>query len=282
MQALDAERRMQIFRGEVPTPLTIKDAPKPSSESRREDREYGREKKRRKKTGENDTDFEMRVAREKAEEGRDLDKQLVLRKVDAPLTDAKGHISLFPQEVAKRSEKEKNPEAERELERKKKEYEDQYTMRFSNAAGFKQTLGAAPWYEKHGKGDTEEDFPGKDVWGNEDPRRKEREQSRTVSSDPLAMMKAGAKKVREVEEERRRWREDKERELRELEETEARERRRKRKRGLEDDDDDLESFRLADDRRSSPRREDRDPDRERRHRHKDSRHRHRHRRRSHE
>ncbi|KAF4624189.1 hypothetical protein G7Y89_g13984 [Cudoniella acicularis] len=284
MQELDAERRIQILRGEIPTPLPeIEDK---ADEERRESRSYGggRERKRRKKAGENDTDFEMRVASEQTASSN-TERQIVLRKpIDVPLVDHTGHIDLFPQE---RSQKvEKNAEAEKEAAKKKKEYEDQYTMRFSNAAGFKQGL-ENPWYSKTGPTKEEVDeMPGKDVWGNEDPRRKEREAARIVSNDPLAMMRQGAAQVRQVEKERKRWREEKERELAALEAEERRRKNHKRKHD-DDDDDDLEDFSLDKPGRSeesSRRRHDDRERRERKHRHRhrssraeeEGRHRHRH------
>ncbi|KAE8445182.1 hypothetical protein EG329_013679 [Mollisiaceae sp. DMI_Dod_QoI] len=268
MQELDAERRMQILRGEEPTPLPIADSSfnEPGKHAR-EGREYGRERKRRKRAGENDTDFEMRLAREDASQSLALaqSSQLVLRKdSSAPLTDHKGHISLFPESQPKG--KEKNPEAEAEAAKKKREYEDQYTMRFSNASGFKQDIGSKPWYSKSETIDladraaeVENEEVGKDVWGNEDPRKKERETQRLVSSDPLAMMKAGAAQVRQVEKERKKWREEKERELAAFEKEE---RRKKRKRRHEDDD--LEDFMLdGSERGESRRREHKDRERSR-------------------
>ncbi|KAL2069971.1 hypothetical protein VTL71DRAFT_14651 [Oculimacula yallundae] len=290
MQEADALRRMQILRGETPTPLAIEDAPRPSnslhdgsgSGSTARESGYGRERKRRKKAGENDTDFEMRIVAEERMEGKEVDRQLVLRKpIEAPLTDQRGNISLFPETIPSSSKiVEKNPEAEREAARKKKEYEDQYTMRFSNAAGFKQGL-EKPWYSltaderqalredeekalvtskddgrdrrRHGKDkyrstqpvDTKgkEDYggeiPHKDVWGNEDPMRKERVLMRMVDNDPLAAMKAGASQVRRVEKERKALREERERDMRELDDME-----RKRRKDRRRERDDLEDFRL--------------------------------------
>lgn len=269
MQEIDAERRMQILRGEEPTPiLAIEDKPK-DRETGREKRSSGRDRKRR-KYGEDETDFEMRVASEQTRSYNE-ERQIVLRTLakDAPLVDHAGHIDLFPQEKAKVSV-EKNAEAEKEKAKKQKEYEDQYTMRFSNAAGFKQGLDN-PWYSKASLGRDEDLEPvSKDVWGNEDPRRKEREASRVVSSDPLAAMRQGAAQVRQVERERKRWRAEKERELRELVEAEGEERKRKRKR-RHDDEDDLQNFSLdTTDNLSSRRRHQDDHDRERRHRHRDS------------
>jgi len=290
MQEADAERRMQILRGEVPTPLlAIGDKPDGDVPERRSDG-FGRERKRRKKAGENDTDFEMRIAHEQTLTSNS-ESQIVLRKStkDVPLLDHSGHIDLFPQEHSQKP-REKNPDAEKELARKKKEYEDQYTMRLSNAAGFKQGL-ENPWYSKSGQvvEAVDEEVPSKDVWGNEDPRRKEREAKRIISNDPLAMMREGAAKVRQVERERKRWREEKDRELKEL--VEAEERRRKHKRKHEDDEDDednLEDFRLDRPEKVSSSRSNRGDgyDRERRRRHKErrrlekdevDRHRHRHR-----
>ncbi|KAG0645207.1 hypothetical protein D0Z07_8903 [Hyphodiscus hymeniophilus] len=286
MQELDAERRIQILRGDIPTPLPIED--KLDDEDGRESRSYGsgRERKRRKKAGENDTDFEMRVAAEQtAPNNANIEKQIVLRKSDAPLVDRAGHIDLFPQETSKKMV-ERNPEAEKEAAKKKKEYEDQYTMRFSNAAGFKQGM-ENPWYSKATaeRQTVEEEVHGKDVWGNEDPRRKQREAARAVSNDPLAFMKQGAAQVRHVEKERKRWREEKEKEMRELEVSERKGRKHKRKHE-DDNEDGLESFRLDDSDRAPSRRHV-GHDSERRHRHKESRrsshrddgnrHRHRHR-----
>ena len=270
MQEVDAERRMQILRGEIPASLEIKDKPNDDSKEghprRREPLEPGRERKRRKKAGEDDTDFEMRLAHEQTASSS-VDKQRVVRKpIDAPLLDHAGHIDLFPQERNTKSIQ-KNAEAEREAAKKKKEYEDQYTLRFSNAAGFKQGL-ASPWYSKPTATDlVDEQLPSKDVWGNEDSRRKEREAARIVSSDPLAMMRQGAAKVRQVEKERKRWREEKETELRQLVEAEDRKESRKRRHGEEEDDDDLETFRLDESESRLSRRHDKHG-RERRHKHR--------------
>lgn len=286
MQEADAGRRIQILRGEIPTPLQIEDKPNDGAQEQHH-QGSGREKKRRKKAGENDTDFEMRIARDQTL-AADTNKQIVLRKpIDAPLIDHSGHIDLFPQERRTKLV-EKNAEAEKESARKKKEYEDQYTMRFSNAAGFRQSLDS-PWYSKStgAKDIVEEDVPGKDVWGNEDPRRKDRAAARIMSSDPLAMMRQGAAQVRKVEQERRKWREEKEKELRELVEADHRKKRDKRRRD-DDSEDDLEGFSLDDQGESrSSRRHDEDTDRKHRHKrskshrssHRDegSRHRHKHR-----
>lgn len=87
-------------------------------------------------------------------------------------------------------------------------------MRFSNAAGFKEKIGRQPWYSSAGQDVVAPDsMPAKDVWGNEDPRRKEREKARMDSNDPLAAMKRGIRQLRATEQERKRWNEEKRREL---------------------------------------------------------------------
>lgn len=242
MQEADAERRIQILRGiqvEAPQAPVEEDG----SDRRRARDEPGRERKRRRVAGEDDTDRDIRFAQE--------DNVLVPAKAEmrmtsknsnnAPLVDGKGHINLFPVEGSKHHAP-KNAEVEAEKAKKQKEYEDQYTMRFSNAAGFKQAVGQTPWYHKigtHADGDAKVETPSKDVWGNEDPRRKERTKMRIAADDPLAAIKKGVAGVRDVEKQRLKWREEKSRETRELEEEDRR--RRKRRKQHEDD---LEGFRL--------------------------------------
>ncbi|KAL7624594.1 hypothetical protein AAE478_006161 [Parahypoxylon ruwenzoriense] len=274
-QEIDAERRLAILRGEVPPPLPP--APSPSARdeapSRKRDRDepdasgWGRERRKRKRAGEDDTDFELRLARDRAGAAQTAGSALVTARSDAPLVDHAGHIDLFPEERAHaHGRSQKNEEAEKEAEKKKREYEDQYTMRFANAAGKDGLVG--PWYAKGG--DTKDiiegnlEAPSKDVWGNEDPRRKGREAARLVSSDPLAMMKRGAAKVREVEKERRQLNEDKDRELKQLRKEEKRRERRRRREGRAEYDD-LEGFSLDGKSPSHHDRRDDDEHRKRRH-----------------
>lgn len=159
---------------------------------------------------------------------------------DAPIVDHAGHINLFPVEGS-RHRAPKNAEVEAEKAKRQKENEDQYTMRFSNAAGFKQTIGEKPWYHALGVDADASGPPPKDVWGNEDPRRKEREKSRMTSDDPLAAIQKGVSGVRQVEKEKQKWKEEKAWEIQQLEKEERRRERKRRKRREEDD---LESFSL--------------------------------------
>ncbi|KAK8087148.1 homocitrate synthase [Apiospora phragmitis] len=303
-QEQDAERRLAILRGEEPPPLPppSESVPDPSSapgRRRRDDDEPwhlgGGERRKRKRAGEDDTDFEMRLVRSRIEGGTAAERSeeqpastsLVVthKSSDAPLTDAAGHIDLFapdPRQLKEEEKKkkqqqhkEKNPEAEAEAARKQRSFEDQYTMRFSNAAGFRTELSktaSGPWYASAGGAGTTNDKQepvGKDVWGNEDQRRHEREAARIVSSDPLAAMKRGAAQVRQVEHERRAANAERDKESRQLRREEEERRRREKKRRHHrrhredggEDEADLQTARTESRQHSDPRR---------RHRHRDA------------
>ncbi|KKK18375.1 hypothetical protein ARAM_001841 [Aspergillus rambellii] len=244
MQEIDAERRIHILRGEQPP--TPPPPPSHPTISRLERKGYpdstGPTKKRRRLAGENDTDRDIRIAREDAELALAKREELVLsHKSDAPLRDRAGHINLFPEEET-RKYVEKNPEAEKEAAEKQRSYEDQYTMRFSNAAGFRQNVGQNPWYSSsQGDGAAPDSIPSTDVWGNEDPMRKEREKTRMDRNDPLVAMKKGICQLKSIEGERKKWNEERNRELESLRSTEkTRSHRRRRVPST----DSLEDFKL--------------------------------------
>lgn len=245
MQEVDAERRIQLLRGErPPTPPP----PQPStSQPEKEDRTHyiGGHRKRRRLAGENDTDRDIRFAREDAELALAKREELIharKSKNDAPLYDDDGHINLFQKDSSSKRI-EKNTEAEKEAADKQRSYEDQYTMRFSNAAGFRQSVGKSPWYSSsHGASIAPESIPSKDVWGNEDPMRKEREKARMDLNDPLAAMKKGVRQLRSVEEERKRWNQERSKELDALKAAEKTQSRHRRKRSKSEDS--LENFKL--------------------------------------
>lgn len=214
MQEVDAERRLAILRGEIPPPLaeaneTTETANKDDDEEERSSRRESNRRKR-KRPGEDDTDFELRLANDKDDATLQLERT---RKPtsSAPITDHAGHIDLLGDSKLRRRN-EKNEEAEKEAKKKKQELEDQYTMRLSNAAGRNGTHD--PWYSKSDKSQIEE--LRKDVWGNEDAGRKDRDAQRMMSNDPLAMMKQGASQVRMLNKERRREQDEKDEELRQL------------------------------------------------------------------
>lgn len=294
MRDVDSARRLAVLRGEQGEEALP--PPSPPAAERREDGDAtvahpSREKSRyeglergrkRKRAGEDDTDFEMRVARERmGTRGDEVVKRGRGGTTPVVLTDAKGHIDLFGSEGARGGAGEKNEEAEREKAKKKRDEEDLYTMRFVNAAGKGSELGhgaRGPWYARSGDIEKEEEHtarPGKDAFGNDDPRRHGRDAARMNLNDPLAMMKNGARRVREIAAERRRENEERERELKALRKEERRrEKRRRRKR--DEDADSLEGFSLEarpeEDDDGGTGREGGQDDERRRH-HRDSRHR---------
>lgn len=245
MQEVDAERRLQQLRGINVDPLP---ALTTEEEERGESRQSGtgRERKRRRIAGEDDTDRDIRFARENNALIPKAEMQMKSQKnSEAPIVDHSGHINLFPTE-GPNSKSSKNAEAEAEKAKRRKEHEDQYTMRFSNAAGFKQAIGQKPWYQTIGNDQTSgAEKPSKDVWGNEDPRRRERQKTRIAADDPLAAIKKGVAGVREVEGERKKWREEKDREIKELVEADRRRERREKRRKRREEEDNLEGFSLG-------------------------------------
>ncbi|MCJ1294533.1 hypothetical protein MMC34_006091 [Xylographa carneopallida] len=226
MQEVDAERRIQVLRGLEPLPIaSATDQTRTETERAKRTRVPGGDRKRRRIDGENDTERDIRHAQETQSRAVTHESRHIKRykPSDAPLTDRAGHINLFPAKGPRRGGP-KNPEAEAEAAAKKKEYEDQYTMRFSNAAGFKQAIGAKPWYHSGLEAGKEEepDAVGKDVWGNEDPRRNERQKMRIVADDPLAAIQKGVKDLRQVERQKRAWLEEQKREIKAIEKAERR------------------------------------------------------------
>lgn len=260
MDEYDAARRLAILRGERP-PSPPPDLLDEGQQPRRDGANRG--PKRRRIAGEDDTDRDIRLARETAEHGREQQEQLIKfsenkkEANDAPLMNREGHIDLFPVDHKAMRKAEKNAEREAEEAKKRQEFEDQYTMRLSNAAG-RDGLGK-PWYANASKGSTETSGPGvmeeleepsKNVWGREDPGRKDRQRMRMNASDPLAFMKKAQVQLKDAERDRRRWAAEREREMFAMRTTNEKELRSERKKHSSrgdkeaDDIDDLEGFDL--------------------------------------
>ena len=247
LQEEDAERRLATLRGEKLPPLPLSAVDElGKSEERQRRRDDGLPRKRRRLRDEDDTDRDIRYAREDAEAGEKAKQTLVKPSKDqeAPLLDHAGHLQLIPAPDEKAIRKaEKNAEVEAEKAKKRKREEDQYTMRFSNAAGFNNNMGR-PWYaaSKTTASETTShalvlaDVQDKDVWGNEDPLRRDRERSRISSNDPFAAMQQAQMKIKQSEYDRNKWNRDREAELEELKQAEERRRRKKHRRRDDDDD----------------------------------------------
>ncbi|KAK2591485.1 hypothetical protein QQS21_010831 [Conoideocrella luteorostrata] len=280
MQEIDAQRRLAILRGEGPPPLIEQDKDSEAVRSEKRSQEtrhsYGRTQKKRKRSGEDDTDFELRLAKESAEAANKSVKVSQKSSSSAPIVDNRGHIDLFGDEKT-RAHAEKNKEAEREAQKKRREYEDQYTMRLSNAAG-KDGI-KRPWYSQ--ADEERQDAPLKDTWGNDDPMRRQRDTNRITANDPLALMKKGASRVREIKQERKKVQEERDEELGQMRKEDKRRERHKRREGREARHRGLSPVADQKQRRSRSRPDekyveghDRDQER-RRHRHRDRSHQHR-------
>lgn len=279
MQELDAERRAAILRGRTPPPLPVEHAHENAGQRRGRDKNArGHDKKRRKLAGEDDTAMEIRLAASVTapkDDGLDNSNILRLRSAasDAPLTNHAGNIDLFPVDMKEAMKREKNVEAEKEQKRQDRALEDQYTMRFSNAAGFKTGLGQ-PWYAANQKpaqaGEGRhatllEVLENKNVWGNEDPGRREREQTRISSNDPFALMQKAQAQLKKSKEDKKKWAEERHHELRELRTSQNREERRSRHRKRKRQDHEHVQDGYADTRKRDAHR-DRSPNRRHRHR----------------
>lgn len=265
MQADDAARRTAVLRGEPPPFLP--DSAAGSAEamqdahrrrSRDADSEVGallpRERKRRRLRGEDDTDRDIRYAREDAEAGVKAKKLLTPKEDDGPLVDHAGHLQLIPAPDEKQIRRAaKNAEAEAEKDQKRKRNEDQYTMRFSNAAGLKDGM-QQPWYASNKLANSRDTEPSavplpnmqeRDVWGNKDPLRKDRERGRITTNDPFAAMQQAQRQLKQSERDKERSNRERMADLEELKR--ANERRRTRKephRGRAGVEDNLGGFSL--------------------------------------
>lgn len=253
LREYDSQRQLALLRREAP-PTSPRTLSTDEIEQRVRDEAKGERladaegrsamKKKRKLKGEDETDMELRLAKEAAEERYgESEKQErgfrdKRRKIDAPITDPNGHINLFPIDP-RDAAKQKNAEAEAEKAKKNKEFEDQYTMRFSNAAG-RNGLTQGPWYvtkdekKKQQEGEAGEDarltyMEYKNLWGRPDPKAKDREKQRASTSDPFAMMQKAQSQLKKSEKDKQAWAEQKAKELAQLKEEEEREERKHRR-----------------------------------------------------
>jgi hypothetical protein len=281
----DAERRMKLLRGErVPSlkeAVSVKDEHENSNgRSQRQRDDALADRKRRRLRGEDDTDRDIRVAREQDLRDADQAKSYTFldeRGRDAPLKDSAGHIQLIPapEDRQRRLSKQDNP-SESDKARKRDEGDVQ-PMRFSNAAGYDRG-SQRPWYTTR----VEEKFPmtqssadttlaavqARDAFGNVDPRRTERESKRITSNDPLMFMHQAQRVLKQSERDKKAWEESRAASL------EHHSRRYRWERQPLDRLDDIESFSLDAVPKEKEERKHRDHDGERR------RHRHSHRHRS--
>lgn len=221
-----------------------------------------RNSKRRKLAGEDDTDRDIRLARQLAPREQD---------VGGLALDSSGHVDLILQKKRRPSDRKDVQNSGRPRDEASAE-----GIRLADAAG-KDDESSQPWYSSTQRDGT---FAYKqssqDVWGNEDPRRKDREKRRLDANDPLSIMKKGVKQLRQAEAQRKEWREQRERDLVEVEVLATQDRKRRRR---QEDEGSLDGFDLdngysKDSHKSREQRLDRRRRHRRQHRHH---HRHKHR-----
>ncbi|KAF2436018.1 hypothetical protein EJ08DRAFT_645045 [Tothia fuscella] len=278
LQVYDSEKRLALLRGEEAPPPPELQPYKPSRKPREEEygTKIGRERKRKRIAGEDDTDRDLREAREEIEGRRTgkgmgdegMGKKTKTKTSDAPIVDYKGHINLFPVDAKEQAKAEKNKEVEAEKAGKARELEDQYTMRLSNAAG-RDGFKERPWYasgaaKKDALRDDEDKAKvislyadEKNAWGRPDPNRPTRDKARIINADPMAFMSKAQTQLKKAEIDREQWVEQKKLEMerlrreagradkRERKERERREREKRSRGGVRHEDvDELEGFSL--------------------------------------
>lgn len=150
------------------------------------------------------------------------------------------------------------PARGKEKSHKQTDTSDALGVSLADALG-RNTRSAKPWYSSTtADGGYDHENVSKDVWGNEDPGRLQREKQRVDANDPLAAIKKGVKQLRAAETQRKIWMDQREKDLYEVEDLARKER--KRRRGPADtDDDSVEGFDLDQGYRKKDR--DREPSR---------------------
>jgi len=263
MQEVDAERRLRILRGDCsPLKSTEIALREPTGRPTRGDTTVdARTLKRKRRHGKDDTDADIRHACELQELARNGDgqrtgKEQAIRPASkALIIDGKGNINLFPNESPKSergtiagTEGKKNVEAEAEARKREREMEDQYTMRFSNAAGFKASVDEKPWYYS-GEARSIRTATDREDDKRREARTKEKRERRMAADDPLAAITRGIQGVRKAEKSRKEWERDRVAEMRGSREDErkaaGRRRRREELEELEElDEANLNGFKL--------------------------------------
>jgi len=250
-QEIDNARRLAILRGETPPPI-----PSPTNDSNKRRRpsgdqsvDDGRRRKRRRFAGEDDTERDIRFAKEDIEQAEGAKERVGGSQKNsntAPIANRDDLLALFPDEIpAAQTKKEDNAQENAAKKAREREQEEQLNMRFADAAG-KDGLKQDPWYKSANNEPTNFSGESNDVWGRPDPKRKDREQARIASSDPFVMMQQAQKQLKQVQKDRSEW-EERQRELKMLRREEERRQRKEERRHHKDkkaEVDTLEGFSL--------------------------------------
>jgi len=260
MQEQDSARRTAILRGETPLPLLADHDEKNTSEGqssqkvdaadRKRPRDAAREEriKRRRLHGEDDTERDMRIARQDMQAGTAARDRLLehtnnVSKDAVSLTDGRGNITLFTAPSEQPPQDQQKQKSDRDRDRDRNQDDENVGMKFSHAAGYKNA-GKTPWYNSAGT----EAAQRTDAFGNPDAKRVHRDLVRSTANDPLAVMARAQSQLRAAEKDKKVWEEERRRDVgmgdRENEERRRRKRREKEERERRSSLDSLEGFKL--------------------------------------
>ena len=266
MQEQDSARRTAILRGETPPPLladhdekntsTGQSSQKVHAADRKRPRDTDREErnKRRRLHGEDDTERDMRIARQDMQAGTTARDRLLEHTNDASkdavsLTGDRGNITLFtaPSEQPLQGQQKQKSDRHRDRDQD----DENVGMKFSHAAGYKNA-GKTPWYNS---AETEA-AERTDAFGNPDAKRVHRDLVMNTANDPLAVMARAQSQLRAAEKDKKVWEEERRRDVgmgdRENEERRRRKRRDKEKKERRSSLDSLEGFKLDEPDRGKP------------------------------
>lgn len=198
----EAEARMAQLRGQAERREIDGQARSTLEDDAASKATRGESRKRKRLPGEDDTDRDLRHAQERANGGRGVAvarlRATKKEQAEAPITDQRGNINLFPETKKEHGVPRRLTEEDKEKSRQK-EAEENLGMPLKAALG--REASSRTWYmDTDG---TVKDREGRDVWGNEDPRRLQRDSRRVASADPLAFMKQAQTRLKEVHRERR-------------------------------------------------------------------------------
>ena len=209
-------------------------------------------RKKRRLAGEDDTDRDIRLAQESKSQP---ESHVASNDTAVTLFDDNGHIDLVQQGPTSAQAGEKSSRIQRPVP-------DELGVKLSDAAG-RISGSTKPWYSSTtADGGYAHETVSKDVWGNEDAGRLQRNLKRVDANDPLADMKRGLKQLREAETRREEWKSQRERDLNDVEDLARKERKRQRRR-RDAEEESLDGFDLDGGHRKHQEPEDRS-----RHRHK--------------
>jgi hypothetical protein len=232
MQEVDAERRIQQLRGLDLPALTpdLGTEPDAFDSQSHHSRVEVKDNRKRQRSLENDLDAEKRYIRAIHTPTSTLSGTLKRSKHDhEPVIGSNRHTNLA--RISDKScEQSSSARVEANSDKKHEANPEIFGMRFADAAGKHYSINQKPWYDPTSNpARVSVDAMSKNVWGREDPKRKDRDLARLTTQDPLSAIQKGVKTLRAVESERTRWKEERHQEFRDLAQHDSRTARKNRK-----------------------------------------------------